>query len=77
MNISNGLIDKWCEEAASDLDIKGWREIETNSLLLIIYSCQKSDVQQLYRKVARPFWWFVGIISPGIAWYIISGLLNL
>lgn len=77
MHISDGLIDKWSEEAIGDLGEKGWRDIDPNSLLLIIYAVQKTESRKRARMITKPFWWLLSIISPGVLWYVISGIISI
>jgi len=77
MDIYNGLIDKWAEDAMSELGEKSWRDVDTNSLLLIVYSLQKAEGKKTVSKITKPFWWLLTIIAPGVLWYIISGIIGL
>lgn len=76
-SISDGLIDKWSEEAIGDLGEKGWRDVDTNSLLLIIFAAQKAESKRHTKLITRPFWWLLGVVVPGVLWYLISGMMNL
>ena len=75
MNISDGLIDKWADEAMQDLGDKGWREIDTNSMMLIIYSIQKARDKKIVNMITKPIWWLFGAVGTGIVWIILSSLL--
>lgn len=77
MGNADSLIDNWAEEAMGDLGSKGWRDIDTNSLLLIIYAAQKADGRKHAQKITKPFWWLLAVISPGVLWYISSGFLGI
>jgi len=72
MSFSNGIIDKWADEALEDLGDKGWREIDPNSMMLIIYLVQKQRDAQLVKKITKPIWWLLGVISYGVIWLIID-----
>lgn len=74
MNISDGLLDKWAEEAMADLGEKGWRDIDSNSMMLIIYAVQKNRDKKIVQKISTPLWWLLGAIGTGIIWFIISSL---
>lgn len=74
--ISDGLIDRWADEAVDDLGKKGWREISPNALMLIIYAAQKSSHKKMAEKITRPLWWVFGAMGTGIAWAIVSWALN-
>lgn len=76
MNIGDGLIDKWADEAMEDLGEKGWRDIDPNSMLLIIYAVQKSRENRVIKKVTRPMWWLLGVVGAGILWYMIASLFG-
>lgn len=77
MNDINGIIDKWADEAVGDLGAKGWRDVESNCMMLIIYAAQKSDNKRQARRITKPFWWLLGVAVPGVIWYIISGVIGL
>jgi len=77
VDIANGLIDKWAQDAASDLGEKSWREVEANCMMLIVYAAQKAEGRQRAHRITRPFWYMLGIITPGVLWYIISGVIGL
>lgn len=74
MNISDGIIDRWAEEAARDLGEKGWRDIDTNSMLLIIYGVQKAREKKLVSKITKPIWWLLGAVGTGVLYFIVSSL---
>lgn len=75
-NISDGLIDKWAEEAMADLGEQGWRDIDPNSMSLIIYAVQRNGEKRLTQKITRPLWWLLSILGAGIIWWIISSFLG-
>ncbi len=72
----NGIIDKWADDAVRDLGESSWREVQPNCMMLIIYAAQKADSKKATQKITRPFWWLLGIISPGIIWFIIEGVAS-
>ncbi len=76
-NLSDGLIDRWAEEAVDDLGEKGWRELPPNSMMLIIYGRQRSQQKWLVRKITAPIWSLLGVLSTGVIWWIISGIINI
>ncbi|MBA7478569.1 hypothetical protein ES707_13996 [subsurface metagenome] len=76
-NLSDGIIDRWAEEAVDDLGEKGWREIESNSMILITYAAQRSQQGKLTKKITTPLWWLLGTVGTGVVWFIISGVVNI
>jgi len=74
MNIDDGIIDKWAEQAMENLGEKTWREVDTNSLLLVIYSIQKTREKKLVSKITKPIWWLLGAVGTGVLYFIISTL---
>lgn len=77
MDIANGLIDRWAQDAASDLGEKSWREVEANCMMLIVYAAQKAESRKQAHRITKPFWCLLGVIVPGVLWYIISGVIGL
>ena len=77
MNFTDGIIDKWAEEAVEDLGEKGWRDIDPNSMQLIIYSTQKESFRKLVQKITTPIWWLLGAVGTGIVWLIINHTLQI
>lgn len=75
-NISDGLLDSWAQDAMDDLGEKGWRDIDPNSMILIVYSVQKSRENRLIRKTTKPLWWLLGVVGTGVIWYIIGGIFG-
>ena len=76
-DISDGLIDKWAEEAMDDLSAKGWRDIDPNSMMLIIYRVQRSRDRKLVSKITKPMWWLLATIGALIVWMIASSLMGI
>ena len=77
MNISDGLIDNWAEEAISDLGEKGWRDLDPNSMMLIIYAVQKSRDTKIVQKITKPIWWLLTVVGTATIWLILSGIFGL
>ena len=77
MNFNDGIIDKWADEALEDLGDKGWREIDPNSMMLIIYNIQKTRDGRLVKKITKPIWWLLAVIGSGVVWLIVSGLIGI
>lgn len=73
----DGLIDRWAEEAIADLGDKGWRDIDPNSMILIIYAVQKSRDKKLVYQVTRPIWWLLGVIGTLGIWWMINGIIGI
>lgn len=76
MNISDGLIDNWAEEAIADLGEKGWRDIDPNSMLLIIYAVQKAREKKLVGKITKPIWWLLTTVAVAVLLLIITRLFT-
>jgi len=76
-NLSDGIIDRWADEAIDDLGEKGWREIEPNSMILITYAAQRSQQRKLTKKITTPLWSLLGTVGTGVLWWIISGIINI
>jgi len=74
MNISDGIIDRWAEQAMEDLGEKTWREVDTNSMILIIYAVQKSRDRKIVRKITKPIWWLLATVAAGVLYFIIESL---
>ena len=75
-NLSDGLIDRWADEAIDDLGEKGWRDIDPNSMILIVYAVQRGQQRKLVRKITAPIWSLLGTVGTGVTWWIISGIIN-
>jgi len=75
--IADGLIDRWAEDAANDLGSKGWRDVDGNCMLLIIYAAQKAEGRKQAHRMTKPFWWLLGVVAPGVIWYVVSGMVGL
>lgn len=72
MNIDDGIIDTWAEQAMEDTGEKSWREIDTNSMLLIIYSVQKAREKKLVSKITTPIWWLLSTVAVAALLLILS-----
>ena len=75
-NLSDGLIDRWADEAIDDLGEKGWRDIDPNSMMLIIHSVQRNQQRKLIKKITAPLWYLLGTVGAGVIWLVISGVIN-
>lgn len=75
-NVSDGILDRWADEAITDLGERGWRDIDPNSMALIIYTVQRNREKRLVQKITRPIWWLLLTIGAGLVWWIISGFLG-
>lgn len=75
-NISDGIIERWAEEAMADLGEQGWRDIDPNSMSLIIFAVQRNGEKKLIQKITKPLWWLLSILGTGIIWWIISSFLG-
>lgn len=74
MGISDGIIDRWAELAMEDMGKKSWRELDPNSMMLIIYSIQKAREKKLVSKITRPIWLLFGAVGAGVLSFIINSL---
>lgn len=72
-NYSDGIIDSWAKQAMEDMGTKSWRDIDTNSLLLIIYAVQKAAYKKFTRQVTKPLWWLLATVVGGVIYMIIEG----
>lgn len=76
-NFSDGIIDKFAEQAMDDMRDKSWQDIDTNSLILIVYAVQKAKVRKLVKQVTTPLWWLLGVLAAGGIWMVASDLFHL
>lgn len=76
-NLSDGIIDRWADEAIDDLGEKGWRDIDANSMILITYAAQRSQIRKLISKITTPLWWLLVTVGGGVIWWIIGGIINI
>ena len=74
MNISDGIIDKWAAQAMEDMGEQSWRDLDPNSMMLIIYSVQKSRDRKIVRKITKPIWWLLATVAAGVLYFIIESL---
>lgn len=73
----DGMLDRWAQEATTDLAEKGWRDIDPNSMMLIVYTAQRRQQSRLVKKITKPGWWLLGVLGGGLLWWIISSLLGI
>ena len=73
--MNNDFLAQMCKEAMEELASgeKGWREADTNTLLL---ACFGLLTNHLTHKLAKPLWWFAGAVSAGVITYIVSVILG-
>jgi len=76
-NFSDGMLDKFAEQALEDMGDKSWRDIDTNSLILIVYATQKAFLKKLAGKVTTPLWWLLGTIATIGVWLVVSDIFEL
>lgn len=76
MNIDDGIIDNWAEQAMEDLGEKSWRDIDTNSMMLIIYSIQKTREKKLVSKITKPIWWLLSTVAVAVLLLIVTRLFT-
>lgn len=73
--MNNDFFTKMCKEAIEELASgeKGWREADTNTLLL---GCFGLLYNHLTSRLVKPLWFFAGSVFAGIVAYIIIGVLT-
>ena len=71
----NGLFQSMCNEAVEELSNgkKGWREAETNTLLM---ACFGMLSEHLSTRISKPLWWFAGSVSAGVLGYIVKIIIS-
>ena len=74
----NGFFEKMGKEATEILTSgkagTSWREVSPN---ILIMACFHMLTNHLTHKFLKPMWWFVGAVSTGVVWWIVSGILGL
>lgn len=75
-NYSDGIIDEWAKQAMEDMGDKSWRDIDTNSLVMIVYAVQKTRNMRLVKKVTKPLWWLIGVLGAGSVWMIVTDVFQ-
>lgn len=75
MNRSNDFFMKMCKEAMNELASgeKGWREADTNTLLL---ACFGMLTNHLTSRIAKPLWFFASTIFVAVIGYFIVQILG-
>lgn len=76
MSLDDGIIDNWAEQAMEDLGEKTWREVDTNSLLLIIYAIQKAREKKVVQTITKPIWWLLTTVAVAALLLIITRLFT-
>ena len=68
---SNGFFTRMCKEAMNEVASgeKGWREADTNTLLL---ACFGYLTNHLTHKITKPLWTFVGIVATAVVGWLIN-----
>jgi len=72
MNHSNSFFTRMCKEAMDELASgeKGWREADTNTLLL---ACFGMLTNHLTSRLAKPLWFFTGtVFADGVGYFIVQ-----
>jgi len=66
----NGFFIRMCKEAQDDLASgrKGWREADTNTLLLAAFGMLANH---LTTRLVKPLWLFAGAVASGVVGYLI------
>ena len=75
MNQPNNFFMTMCKEAMNELASgeKGWREAETNTLIL---ACFGMLANHLTGHLAKPLWFFASTILAGIIGFFIMRILG-
>jgi len=68
MSYSDSIIDEWAKQAMDDMGTKSWRDIDTNSLLLIIYAVNKARENKVVKQITHPLWWLLAVVVGGAIW---------
>lgn len=76
-NISDGLIDRWADEAINELGRGDWHKANPNTMMLAIYAIQRNRDKKLVSKITKPIWWLFGAAGTGIIWLILSSIFNI
>lgn len=74
MNQSNSFFVKMCKDAMNELASgeKGWREADTNTLLL---ACFGMLTNHLTSRIVKPLWFFAGtVFAAGVGYFIMQVL---
>lgn len=75
MQNGNDFFLRMCREAQDELAHggKGWKEIETNTLILACFGMLSNH---LAHKLAKPLWFFASCVASGILTYIIRSIIG-
>jgi hypothetical protein len=75
MNHSDDFFMRMCREAQEELASgkKGWREADTNSLLL---ACLGMLSNHLTSRLAKPLWFFASSVCAAVIGYIVNLVLR-
>lgn len=75
MKTSNDFFMRMTKEAQEELASgkKGWRNIDTNTLLLV---CFGMLTDHLSAKIAKPLWFFATSVCAGVITYITKQILG-
>ena len=74
--MENDFFRRMTTEATEDLASgkKGWREADTNTLLL---ACFGMLTNHMATKIAKPLWFFASCIAAGLVWVVVSKVFGI
>jgi len=73
--MANDFFDRMCKEAQDEIASgdKGWKEAETNTLLLACFGVLSN---RLTHKLAKPLWFFASCVAVAVVTFIIKSILG-
>jgi len=73
--MANDFFERMCKEAQDEIASgdKGWKEAETNTLLLACFGMLSNH---LTHKLAKPLWFFASCIAAAVVTFIIKSILG-
>ena len=74
--MENDFFQRMITEATEDLASgkKGWREADTNTLLLACFGMLSNHMMT---RILKPLWFFASCVGAGVVWYVVSKVLGL
>ena len=73
--MANDFFQNMCKEALDEISSgeKGWKEAETNTLLL---ACFGLLTNHLTHKITKPLWFFASSVAAGVIAFIVKSILG-
>ena len=73
--MTNDFFLRMCKEAQDEIASgeKGWKEVDTNTLLL---ACFGMLTNHLTHKLSKPLWFFSSSVAAGVIAFIIKSILG-